>query len=320
MAQRIGDPCCAGGMKGCLARLYLAWLASAAALICAALNAGDDVPSSPSLLWSASISEPSLARDGTRRKPLVRCCCCAASAAARCAPLPPSAPLGLRVAAAALARGERAPSAAPSLSSPSSSSSSSSSSSPSSSRSASSSSLSWPSQMTGLARGGLALVPLPKEEPLRWPGLAPAPPPSPTEPAAGRIAAAPRSSAAMSRSSRATCSGLASALTEATRTNVSLSDAILDSSSAMLVTPSAMSLVYSPGNAVPMSGPAAAAAAAAASSLRSFRYSACDWVNAVNLDSSSGGSSLPFGSHTSSLVYTYEFMSGPFEPSSVFSR
>mmetsp|Transcript_5788 Transcript_5788/g.25673 ORF Transcript_5788/g.25673 Transcript_5788/m.25673 type:complete len:282 (+) Transcript_5788:959-1804(+) len=263
MAQRIGDPCCAGGMKGCLARLYLAWLAAAAALICAALNAGDgargDAPSSPSLLWSASISEPSLTRDGTRWKPLVRCCCCAASAAARCAPLPPSAPLGLRVAAAALARGERAPSAVPSLSSPSSSSSS-----PSSSRSASSSSLSWPSQMTGLARGGLALVPLPKEEPLRWPGLAPPPPPPPTEPGAGRIAAAPRSSAAMSCSSRATCSGLASALTEATRTNVSLSDAILDSSSAMLVTPSAMSLVYSPGNAVPMSGPAAAAAAAAA--------------------------------------------------------
>mmetsp|Transcript_3991 Transcript_3991/g.16274 ORF Transcript_3991/g.16274 Transcript_3991/m.16274 type:complete len:288 (-) Transcript_3991:1321-2184(-) len=269
MAQRIAWPCCAGGMKGCLARLYLAWFASAAALICAALSAGDgargdapSLPSSPSsLLWSASISEPSLGCDGTRGKPLIRCCCCAANAAARCAPRPPSAPLGLRVAAAALARGERAPSAVSSLSSPSSSSSSS----PSSSRSASSSSLSSPSQMTGLARGGLALVPLPKEEPLRWPGLAPPPPPPPpTEPAAGRIAAAPRSSAAMSCSSRSTCSGLASALTEATRTNVSLSDAILDSSSAMLVTPSAMSLLYSPGNAVPMLGPAAAAAAAAA--------------------------------------------------------
>ena len=93
-------------------------------------------------------------------------------------------------------------------------------------------------------------------------GFSPPPPPPPTEPAAGRKAAAPRSSAAMSCSSRSTCSGLASALTEATRTNVSLSDAILDSSSAMLVTPSAMSLLYSPGNAVPMLGPAAAAAAA----------------------------------------------------------
>ena len=96
---------------------------------------------------------------------------------------------------------------------------------------------------------------------------------------AGRIAAAPLS-AAMSCSSRATCSGLASALTEATRTNVS-ERCNLGPSSAMLVTPSAMSLVYSPGNAVPMSGPAAAAAAAAAADSTGMPSTLIPWASAI---------------------------------------
>ena len=272
MAHRIGEPCWDGGMMGARARLYLACDAAAAALICAARSAGDGArapltsttptSSSASLLASASISDPSLRREGVRVMTgwyPRRCCCCAAKVAARCAPRAPSAPLGLRVAAAALASGDSAPSAV-SSSSPSSSSSSSLS---------ASSSLSSPSQITGgAARCGRCLVPEPNDEPRRCPRpAAPFGIPGPlAEPPTDRIAAAPRSSAAMSRSSRSTCSALAesAALTDATRINVSFSDAILSSSSAMDATPSAKLSTPSPGNAVPMLGPAAAAAAAAA--------------------------------------------------------
>ena len=248
MAHRIGEPCWDGGMMGARARLYLACDAAAAALICAARSAGDGArapltsttptSSSASLLASASISDPSLRREGVRVMTgwyPRRCCCCAAKVAARCAPrAPPSAPLGLRVAAAALASGDSAPSAV-SSSSPSSSSSSSLS---------ASSSLSSPSQITGgAARCGRCLVPEPNDEPRRCPRpAAPFGIPGPlAEPPTVRIAAAPRSSAAMSRSSRSTCSALAesAALTDATRINVSFSDAILSSSSAMDATPSA---------------------------------------------------------------------------------
>ena len=86
---------------------------------------------------------------------------------------------------------------------------------------------------------------------------------------------------------------------------------------------SSLTVAISLGSFAPYSGitsSPAAAAFAALSSFFSFKYSACDCVNAVNLDSSSGGSSLPFGSHTSSFVYTCWFISGPLEPSSVFSR